>query len=111
MLSQIFPDKKLKDILITRDKWHPYPAIDERDNWDGIRESVRNAHIARGEKMLGYEWPTILAVRFMDFVRTGNRSKYEQVSMGRRSALVSLVIAECMENSGSKAKTSSSGII
>ncbi len=100
MLSQIFPDKKLKDILITRDKWHPYPAIDERDNWDGIRESVRNAHIARGEKMLGYEWPTILAVRFMDFVRTGNRSKYEQVSMGRRSALVSLVIAECMENQG-----------
>jgi hypothetical protein len=50
--------------------------------------------------MLSCEWPTILAVRFLDFVRTGNRSKFEQVSMGRRGAIVGLVIAECMENKG-----------
>jgi hypothetical protein len=100
MLSQKFTEEKLRNILIKKDKWHPYPTVEERDDWDAIRESIRNAHIARGEKMLNYDWPTILAVRFLDFVRTGNRSKFEQVSMGRRSALVSLVIAECMENKG-----------
>jgi hypothetical protein len=96
MLSQIFPEEKLSDILIERDQWHPYPTIEERDVWDTIRKSIRNAHITRGEKALGYEWPNILAVRFLDFVRTGNRTKYEQVSFGRRNALVNLVIAECM---------------
>jgi len=100
MLSQKFSEEKLRDILIKKDKWRPYPAIEERKEWDAIRESIRNAHIARGEEMLNYEWPTILAVRFLDFVRTGNRNKFEQVSMGRRRALASLVIAECMENKG-----------
>ncbi|MEK7397796.1 MAG: heparinase II/III family protein [Candidatus Poribacteria bacterium] len=100
MLSQKFPEEKLRNILIKKDKWHPYPTVEERDDWDAIRESIRNAHIVRGEKMISYEWQTILAVRFLDFVRTGNRSKFEQISMGRRGALVSLVIAECMENKG-----------
>jgi hypothetical protein len=100
MLSQKFSEEKLRNILTKKDKWHPYPTIEERDDWDAIRESIRNAHITSGEKMLSCEWPTILAVRFLDFVRTGNRSKFEQVSMGRRGAIVGLVIAECMENKG-----------
>jgi hypothetical protein len=100
MLSQKFPEEKLRNILIKKDKWRPYPTVEERDDWDAIRESIRNAHIVRGEKMISYEWQTILAVRFLDFVRTGNRSKFEQISMGRRGALVGLVIAECMENKG-----------
>ncbi len=100
MISQKFSEGEVRSILIKRDEWHPFPTIDKRDDWDSIRESIRKVHISRGEKMLGYEWPTILAVRFLDFVRTGNRSKFEQVSMGRRNALVSLVIAECMENQG-----------
>ncbi|HGJ65577.1 TPA: heparinase [bacterium] len=100
MISQKFSEGEVRSILIKKDEWYPFPTIDKRDDWDSIRESIRKAHISRGEKMLGYEWPTILAVRFLDFVRTGNRSKFEQVSMGRRNALVSLVIAECMENQG-----------
>lgn len=100
MLSQKFSEEKLRNILIKKAEWHPYPTIKERENWDSIRESIRNAHITRGEKMLNYEWQTILAVRFLDFVRTGNRSQFEQVSIGRRNALVNLVIAECMENKG-----------
>jgi hypothetical protein len=100
MLSQIFTEEKLSDILIKQDQWHPFPTIEERDAWDTIRKSIRNAHITRGEKSLNYEWSNILAVRFLDFVRTGNRSKYEQIHFGRRHTLANLVIAECMENQG-----------
>jgi len=100
MLSQNYTDEKLRSILISREDWHPYPTVAERDDWESILESVRNAHIARGEKSLDYDWPTILATRFMDYVRTGDRNRHSSVSNGRRNALVGMVIAECMENQG-----------
>ena len=100
MLSENYTDEKLRSILISREDWHPYPTIGERDDWESILGSVRDAHIARGEKSLDYDWPTILATRFMDYVRTGDRSRHSSVSNGRRNALLGMVIAECMENQG-----------
>ena len=97
MLSQTYPEVTLKSVLIPREDWHPYPTAEERELWESLPESIRNVHIAHGEKSLNYEWPTILAVRFLDFVRDGDRSRYQSVSFGRRSTLVNLVIAECME--------------
>jgi len=100
MLSQSYTEEKLKSILISREDWHPYPTAEERDGWESISESVRKAHIARGESALGYEWPTVLAVRYLDFVRDGNRSRHSSISNGRRGSLLGLVIAECMEGQG-----------
>ncbi len=100
MLSQSYTEEKLKSILITREDWHPYPTAEERDGWESISDSVRKAHIARGESALGYEWPTVLAVRYLDFVRDGNRSRHGAISSGRRGSLLGLVIAECMEGKG-----------
>jgi len=42
----------------------------------------------------------LTAVRFMDFGRDGNRSRYEALYFRRRSALGGLVLAECLENEG-----------
>ena len=100
MLSQSYTEEKLKSILISREDWHPYPTAEERDGWESISESVRKAHIARGDSALGYEWPTVLAVRYLDFVRDGNRSRHNAISSGRRGSLLGLVIAECMEGKG-----------
>ncbi|MBD3184766.1 heparinase [Candidatus Poribacteria bacterium] len=100
MIKQIYDREKLKDILITKDSWHPYPTAREHSEWETIPESIRKAHIKRGEEKLGYDWPTVLAVRYMDYVRTGDRRKHQSVSFGRRNALTDLVIAECMENQG-----------
>lgn len=100
MLSQIYPEDNLKSILIPQEEWHPYPTAEERDAWESLPDSIRKAHIIRGEERLGYEWPPVLAVRFLDFVRTGDREHYQQISFGRRRALVELAIAECMEGKG-----------
>ena len=100
MLSQNYTEEKLRSILISREDWHPYPTAGEREGWESILESVRNVHIARGEKSLDYDWPTILATRLLDYVRDGNRTRHSAISSGRRSALVGMVIAECMENQG-----------
>ena len=80
MLSQIYPGETLKSILIPQGEWHPYPTAEEREPWESLTESLQKVHISRGEKALNYEWPTILAVRFLDFVRTGDRERYQQIS-------------------------------
>ena len=101
MLSQRFPLEKLRDVLVPRDEWHPFPVASERDAWERIPESVRKAHITRGEKALGYVWPQATATLFLEYARNGNRSNYQRrVRDARRSALCDLVIAECMEGEG-----------
>ena len=100
MLSKNYTEEKLRPILISREDWHPYPDAGEHDAWNSLPEFIRSAHIARGKAALGYEWPTVLAVRYLDFVRDGDRSRHQAVSFGRRSVLADLVIAECMEGQG-----------
>jgi len=100
MLSKIYPEETLRTVLLPREAWHPYPTVEERELWESLPESVLNAHVARGEAALNYEWPTILGVRFLDYVRDGDRNRYQTVSFGRRRNLVNLVIAECMEGKG-----------
>jgi len=97
MLSQTYSEERLSEILIPHEQLHPYPAASERKEWEALRDTVREAHIARGEAALGYEWPTILAVRHLDFVREGDRTRHAAASFDRRKKLVDLVLAECVE--------------
>ncbi len=100
MLSQKYLEDVLKDILISRDDWRPFPTALMRYAWDALPDAVRQAQIARGEERLNFEWPGVPAVRFLDYARNGNRSRYESLSFGRRTALSDLVLAECVEGKG-----------
>ncbi len=86
--------------LVPRADWAPYPTIDRRKAWAGLPASVREAYLAQGESLLNQDWPQLLAVRYLDFARDGNRSRYQAPSFRRRSMLVGLTIAECIENRG-----------
>ncbi|MFH0990112.1 MAG: heparinase II/III family protein [bacterium] len=87
------------DILPIKE-WHPFPTADNREGWNKVPEQVRKAHIKRAEQLLNCEWPTPKASVFLDFVRNGNRSRYEAISFGRRGQLADLVLGECMEGKG-----------
>lgn len=100
MLTELYPAEKLADILIPREQWRPFPTVGERASWKGLPESVRQAHIARGETALGKEWPVLPATLFLEYARTGNRSRYQGVRDRRRNRLCDLVLAECMEGQG-----------
>ena len=100
MLSQTFSEESLSQVLAEREQWHPYPTASEREGWAVVRDAVREAHIVRGAEALGHEWPPISAMRLLDFVRDGDRGRHQAVSLGRRSTLVDLVIAECFEGQG-----------
>ena len=99
MLHQRYAGQ-VADLLIPREAWHPFPTAEERVPWSELPQSVQQAHVRRGEEYAGYDWPTCLATRFLDYARDGNRSRYEAVSRGRRGALADLAIAECVEGQG-----------
>ena len=100
MLSQKYPEAKLADLLLDRDGWRPFPSASERDAWQGLPEVIRAKHISDGERYLDHDWPTVLATRFLDYVRDGDRDRMQRVSFGRRSALVALTLADCTEGAG-----------
>lgn len=99
MLSELF-EAKLPSLLVPQELYRPYPTADEREEWESLPQELRSCLIERGEKYLGYEWPNLPAVRFMDFVRDGNRSRFEALHFARRTALATLVLAECAEGKG-----------
>jgi hypothetical protein len=80
--------------------YRPFPTADDREEWSVLPAHVRRAGIQRGEDLSGSVWPALPAALYMDFARTGNRSRYERPYFRRRDALKSLVLAECMEGEG-----------
>jgi hypothetical protein len=100
LLSGTYPPGVLADVVLPADSWQPYPTVEEREAWLSIPPSVREAHIREAEKYLGTEWPTPKASVFLDYVRDGNRSRFQKISFDRRDMLAALVLGECMEGQG-----------
>ena len=100
MLSQRFGVVRLEHLLQSRQDWHPFPRVEERSAWDGIPAALRQSLIEAGEDRLDFAWPHLPAARFLDFARTGDRSRYQDLSFARRDALADLVLAECAEGKG-----------
>jgi hypothetical protein len=91
---------KLKEALLSPADWHPFPKASEREAWDAVPAAVRAAHLDLAERHLATGWETPRASAFLDFVRNGNRSRYEAISFGRREKLAELVLGECLEGKG-----------
>jgi hypothetical protein len=89
--------QKLKEVLLDQAAWHPFPKISDRGAWADLPEAVRAAHVKLGEAYLKTGWETPRASVFLEYIRNGNRSRYEAVSFGRRVKLAGLTIAECVE--------------
>lgn len=82
----------------------PFPSIDDRAAWDAVRmrhapADVANL-IARAERFASTPVPALPATLFLEFQRRGEREGYQRPCSERRSALGTLVLAECLENQG-----------
>ncbi len=92
--------ERLRGIILPAADWHPFPRVSERDAWQKLPAVVRDAHVKKAEEHLDSDWITPKASVFMEYVRNGNRSNYQEVSFGRRTKLAELVLGECMEGKG-----------
>ncbi len=90
----------LAKVLATADAFRPYPTVADRDAWTAIPEAQRKAFVAEAERQLGTEWSALPASRFLDYVRDGNRGRYESLLFSRRGKLALLVLGEMLEGRG-----------
>jgi Heparinase II/III-like protein len=100
LLSTTYTESFLASKLVAPGTWHPYPKWGEREPWDSVPIDIRSAIVARAEADQKAGWKALLATKFLEFKRTGNRSHYEADSFGRRAMLQHLVLAECLEGKG-----------
>lgn len=82
----------------------PFPSIDDRAAWEAVRARHEPADIAsliaRAERFAKTPVPALPATLFLEFQRRGERDGYQRPCSERRSALGTLVLAECLENQG-----------
>jgi hypothetical protein len=90
----------LRSHLLTAEKFQPYPDASDRSAWAALPTIHRAALVSDGEAALAQPWPEISATLWLDFVRNGARKNFEAAYFGRRQQLISLLIAECVEDRG-----------
>lgn len=56
MLAEAYPLENLRQSLLSRQRWHPYPTAGEREAWEALPVPLRQAHILRGEVAQGRPW-------------------------------------------------------
>ena len=99
ILSKRYGLDEVKRVLVAKKDWRPYPktAAEWREK---VPEAVLAEIVKRGEAALGKEIPPLPATLTLEYVRTGNRSRYEAASFARRHQLMELVLAEAVEDRG-----------
>ncbi|MEO8607921.1 MAG: heparinase II/III family protein [Chloroflexota bacterium] len=98
MLTQRYQRDNLK--LVAQHDWKPYPTATDRAAWESLPTAQRKSLINWGEAALKTSWQALLATRFLEYARVGNRSNYEAENFGRRNKLIALALAECAEGKG-----------
>lgn len=100
LLSGKFTKEEFNSILIPREKWLPFPKLNDRNGWSKADGEMMKSFLIQGEKYITYNWPSIPATKSLLIVRTGNRSNYEAISFEKRQVLGTLLLAEIYENKG-----------
>ncbi len=100
MLADKYPKDVLKDIIVSKDNYRPFPQVSDRYPWINIPNELVKIILSNGDKYLDFDWPSLPAVRYLDYVRDGNRNRYQKLYFARRNGLSDLVLAECIENNG-----------
>ncbi|MBR4888674.1 MAG: hypothetical protein IKU17_05975, partial [Clostridia bacterium] len=91
---------KAKELMIPKEECRLFPSIDDREVWENLHPEQKEYFLEMVESYLDYDWPALTATRYMDCYRNGNRNRYTNMESKRRAALLSLAIAECIENKG-----------
>ena len=100
MLTQRYSPDLIDKHLLTRDAFMPWPPLMDRDGWSPVPEAVGKANLRRAQAALDEPWPALPATLYLDFARTGNRTRFQDPYNARRRKLERLVIGECVEAQG-----------
>lgn len=97
MLTDRYPFPILRDALLPREEWAPFPPATDRVAWAALR---REELVAKARASVGQPWPALPATLYAEFARIGNRANFERPYFQRRQRLAPLVLAEAAEYRG-----------
>lgn len=100
MLTSSYNLDFIKEHLIEKQKWVPYPAYTDRAAWDNLLGENKAKVIARGDRKLSYQWQLITATDYLEYERSGNRKVMEDAHTNNQNTLSDLLLAELAEGSG-----------
>ncbi len=76
-------------------------TINDRPGWERLGElSQFQAVVRSAERLISQPIPEQSDDLYLDFSKTGNRTRWQRVASRRRGRIDDLVIAECVENKG-----------
>ena len=99
LLSNRYDISYIENNISSLEDYKPFPSAGS-DKWNIIPKDHREKIISRAESLLDYDYPVLRASEYMDFVRSGNRSRFQKVYSERRKVIGNLVMAEIIENEG-----------
>lgn len=94
-----------KGALISREDFRPFPAVSDREAWNRIDREARAYIACMANRYMNREYPPLPATLYMEFVKSGDRKKFESRYFERRIALYSLLMNECLSNDGAGLET------
>lgn len=100
MLQERYNREWLAAKLIPLGQWHPWPKAAERAKWRACPPAQRRALVARARAMPAAKWPPLPATLYLEFLRNGNRDRFQAPYFTRRTQLGRWVLAECLEGHG-----------
>src|SRR5256885_9185185 len=100
LLTGGLSERSLAAALIPAARWHPYPTVQDRADWEAVPQEIRAGFIREAQQYLGTTWERIPATVTLQYIRNGNRSNYDGINTRQREKLATLVFAEVFENAG-----------
>src|SRR5215831_5496208 len=96
LLQKNCPPERLKQVLASQKEFHPFPT--NPGQWRKVLpDSMLRLLVKNGESALKESFPNVPATVTLDFSRNGNRTRYENITFGKRDRLWNLVLAESVE--------------
>jgi len=96
LLQKNCPPSRLRQVLLSQAEFRPFPQTPQE--WKKILpDTILQSLILDGENAMKQNFPNVPASITLDFVRNGNRTRYETITFGKRNRLWNLVLAESVE--------------
>ena len=80
--------------------YRPFAPAADRAPWQTLPQRVKNRFLQAGETALAAPIAPLPLSLWLDFIRTGQRTPWENAYFSRRARLCALVCSECVEHKG-----------
>src|SRR5207245_10872503 len=102
LLTGGLSERSLAAALIPAARWHPYPTIQDRADWEAVPQEIRAGFIREAQQYLGTTWERIPATVTLQYIRTGNRSNYAGMTSRQRGKRATQWFGERRDDAGGR---------